>query len=201
MQIIRKIAAALFCASLVVLASCGATSVSVLHGYTPPSPKSVATAQITEANQTDPFTFRADKGELLVVYFGYTNCPDMCPTFLVSLKNAKKNIGDLAERVDLAMVTVDPARDTAKILPRYLSSFTDKFHALIPSSDDELSTVKDLFQVTSNVSETNGKIEVVHSGTAYVVDDTGAVVVEWPFGLDTESMTNDLEILLTQRGI
>lgn len=200
MQITRKIGATLFSASLVVLASCGSTSVSVLHGYTPPAPKSVATAQMAEANQTDPFTFRADKGELLVVYFGYTNCPDMCPTFLVSLKNAKKNIGDLASRVDLAMVTVDPARDTAEILPRYLSSFTDKFHALIPSSDDELSSVKDLFQVTSNVSETNGKIEVVHSGTAYVVDDTGAVVVEWPFGLDTESMTNDLEILLTQRG-
>jgi protein SCO1 len=200
MQITPKISAVLFATSLVVLASCGATSASVLHGYTPPSLKSVATAQITEANQTDPFTFRADKGELLVVYFGYTNCPDMCPTFLVALKNAKKNIGDLASRVDLAMVTVDPSRDTAEILPRYLASFTDKFHALIPSSDDELSSVKDLFQVTSSVTETNGKTEVVHSGTAYVVDETGTVVIEWPFGLDTESITNDLTILLTQKG-
>lgn len=199
MQISATISAALFATSLVVLASCGATSTSVLHGYTPPSPKSVAAAQVSEVSSQTPFTFKADEGEVLVVYFGYTNCPDMCPTFLVSLKNAKKNIGDLAERVDLAMVTVDPARDTAEILPRYLSSFTDKFHALIPSSDDELSKVKDLFQVTSTVTETNGKIEVVHSGTAYVVDDTGTVVVEWPFGLDTESMTNDLEILLTQQ--
>jgi protein SCO1/2 len=155
---------------------------------------------MTEANQTDPFTFRADKGELLVVYFGYTNCPDMCPTFLVALKNAKRNIGDLASRVDVAMVTVDPARDTADILPRYLSSFTDKFHALIPSTNEELSAVKDAFQATSAVTEINGKIEVAHSGTAYVVDDTGTVVIEWPFGLDTESMTNDLSILLNQRG-
>ena len=200
MQITPRINASLFVTSLVVLASCGGSSASVLHGYTPPSPKSVATAQIAEANQTDPFTFRADEGELLVVYFGYTNCPDMCPTFLVALKNAKRNIGDLASRVDVAMVTVDPARDTADILPRYLSSFTDKFHALIPSTNEELSAVKDAFQATSAVTETNGKIEVVHSGTAYVVDDTGSVVIEWPFGLDTESMTNDLLILLKQRG-
>jgi len=189
---------ALVAASIFVLvSSCGGTSGSVLHGYTPPAPKSVSSARITEANKFDPFTFRADEGEILVVYFGYTNCPDMCPTFLVALKNAKKNIGELANRVDLAMVTVDPARDTADILPRYLSSFTDKFHALIPASDEELSNVKELFQVTSSVIDTNGKIEVVHSGTAYVVDDTGNVVVEWPFGLDTESMTNDLKILLT----
>lgn len=200
MQIIKKIRAGVVASTLLVLASCVGSDNSVLFGYTPPSPKNVAAAQISEVGSQTPFTFKADEGEMLVVYFGYTNCPDMCPTFLVSLKNAKKNIGDLAERVDLAMVTVDPARDTAEILPRYLSSFTDKFHALIPSSVNELSSVKELFQVTSSVTETNGKIEVVHSGTAYVVNDTGSVVVEWPFGFDTESMTNDLEILLTQRG-
>lgn len=200
MQIIKKMRTFVVASTLVVLASCGDSENSALFGYTPPSPKSVAAAQISEVGSQTPFTFKADQGEVLVVYFGYTNCPDMCPTFLVALKNAKKNIGDLAERVDLAMVTVDPSRDTAEILPRYLSSFTNKFHALIPSSDEELTGVKELFQVTSNVTETNGKIEVVHSGTAYVVDDKGTVVVEWPFGFDTESMTNDLEILLTQRG-
>jgi protein SCO1/2 len=200
MQITKKMRAVVVASTLIVLASCGDSENPVLFGYTPPSPKSVAAAQISEVGSQTPFTFKANQGEVLVVYFGYTNCPDMCPTFLVALKNAKKNIGDLAQRVDLAMVTVDPARDTAEILPRYLSSFTDKFHALIPSSDEELVNVKELFQVTSSVTETNGKIEVVHSGTAYVVDNTGTVVVEWPFGLDTESMTNDLEILLTQQG-
>ena len=197
MRITKNVCAILAASTLLVLISCGGSENSVLFGYTPPSPKSVVAAQISEVGSQTPFTFKADQGEVLVVYFGYTNCPDMCPTFLVALKNAKKNIGELATRVDLAMVTVDPARDTADILPRYLSSFTDKFHALIPASDEELSNVKELFQVTSSVTDTNGKIEVAHSGTAYVVNDTGTVVVEWPFGLDTESMTNDLKILLT----
>jgi protein SCO1/2 len=184
---------------LTLLVACSTSQDSTLFGYLPPSPKVVSAAQISEVGQTNPFKFTANEGELLVVYFGFTNCPDMCPTFLVALKNAKKNIGALASRVDLAMVTVDPTRDTADILPKYLSSFTDKFHALRPASNDELSKVEEAFQATSSVTEVSGKTEVVHSGTAYVVDSTGTVVVEWPFGFDSESMENDLKILLSNK--
>jgi protein SCO1/2 len=145
------------------------------------------------------FGFVARPGEVLVVYFGYTNCPDMCPTTMVAVKNAKNRIGPgLAGRVDLAMVTVDPARDKGENLSRYLGSFADRNHALVPADDNELETAKAAFQVTSSVTEKNdGTAEVSHSASAYVVDDTGTVVVEWPFGLDAESMANDLGILLS----
>jgi protein SCO1/2 len=186
-------------ATAVLLSACS-TEAKTLHGYVPPSPKIVNDVSVHESGASEPMAFAASSGEMLVVYFGYTNCPDMCPTTMVALKNAKKKIGELATRVDLAMVTVDPDRDTDEKLFRYLSSFSDKYHALVPQSAEELIVAKDAFQASSSITTTNGKIEVAHSGSAYVVNDAGAVVVEWPFGLDAVSMANDLTILLLQKG-
>ena len=182
----------------IALVSCGNSDDS-LDGYIPPSPKNVSTATVHEAGTSTPMTFVPAAGEVLIVYFGYTHCPDLCPTTMVAVKNAKKKIGELAAKVDLAMITVDPDRDTADILSRYLASFSDRYHALVPASDAELRTLEKLFQATSSVTKVDGEIQVVHGGTAYVVDSTGNVVVEWPFGLDSISMAHDLKILLTER--
>jgi protein SCO1/2 len=181
------------------LAACGSEAGSELLGYISPSPMSSAGISVTEQPGGTAFELKAQPNEVLIVYFGYTNCPDVCPTTLVAIKNAKKKIGALAERVDLAMITVDPQRDTANILPRYLSSFTDRFHALIPANDAELRSAENAFGATSSVTTVDGKIEVVHGGTAYLVDDTGMVVVQWPFGIDSNSMANDLTTLLNER--
>lgn len=182
-----------------ILISCTKSSSQELFGYVPPSSKNVATASITEAQKNTPFTFVAQPNELLIAYFGYTHCPDVCPTTLVAIKNAKQKIGDLAARVDLAMTTVDPERDTVDVLPRYLASLSDRFHALIPTSFEELRQAEELFQTTSSVTKTGDKIDVVHSGTAYVIDENGKVVVEWPFGLDANSMAHDLTQLLNKK--
>ena len=186
-------------ASLVFIASaCGGKSTSELRGYQAPREKISAGISVTEAVSKAPFELKAADGELLVVYFGYTHCPDICPTTLVAVKNAKKKIGELAANVDLAMITVDPRRDTADILPKYLSSFTDKFHALVPANQEELRTAEKAFDATSSVTQVGEKIEVVHGGTCYIVDSTGKVVDEWPFGMNAESMAHDLKILLQQ---
>ena len=185
--------------ALGALSSCGSTESTELFGYVPPSAKSVASVTATEVTgqTTTPFTFMAGPNEVLVVFFGYTNCPDICPATLANLKNAKKKLGDRASRVDVAMVTVDPERDTKEIMPRYLSSFLDRFHAIVPASAEELKATKDAFQAKSSVTTApDGKVEVTHSGTSYVVDDTGTVIIEWPFGIDVPSMTHDLNILL-----
>lgn len=189
-------------AMLATVSSCSSETSRELIGYVPPSAKSVASVTASEVvgNSTQPFTFRATDNELLVVFFGYTNCPDICPATLANLKNTKAKLGELASRVDVAMVTVDPERDTQDIMPKYLSSFLDRFHAVIPATSRELETAKDAFQVKSSVTKTaDGRVEVTHTGTSYVVDDTGTVIVEWPFGIDVPSMTNDLKILLTKK--
>ena len=183
-----------------LLTSCGADE-SGLIGYVPSFDKNVSNVVVGEVSDltTKPFAFKAATNEVLVVYFGYTNCPDLCPTTLYAVKSAKKKIGDdLAARVDLAMVTVDPERDTSEKLPKYLASFSDRFHAIVPATDSELRKAEDAFQVTSSVTKkSDGTVEVAHSATAYVVDDTGRVVVEWPFGLDADAMANDLRFVLS----
>ena len=182
------------------LSACGSDGGNTLFGYVPPSTKNSASVSVTEAGASAPFALKAQEGELLVVYFGYTHCPDVCPTTLVAIKNAKKKVGAaLAAKIDLAMVTVDPERDTADVLPRYLGSFMDRFHALIPASDTELRAAEKPFGATSSVTKgADGEVKVVHGGTAYIVDANGDVVDEWPFGIDAASMAHDIEILLNQ---
>jgi protein SCO1/2 len=97
------------------------------------------------------------------------------------------------------MATVDIERDTPEVLNGYLSSFSDHFHALHASSQEELEAAENAFLASSTIQrDSAGKIEVGHSATAYVVDDQGVVLVEWPFGIDSEAMTKDLKILLEQ---
>jgi protein SCO1 len=181
-----------------LVVACGGKDASLI-GYVPPTEKIVSNATATEVidGSDSDFTFIAPDGAVLIVYFGYTNCPDLCPTTLAAVRTAKRNLGDLADLVKLAMVTVDPERDTRDVLPAYLSSFSDQYHALIPATDEELTTIKDVFQASSSVTKKpDGSIEVGHSATTYVVNDRGVVVVEWPYGLTADDMKNDLQLLL-----
>lgn len=190
-------------AGVIVLAACGGGSPGALKGIVRDDPLDVGSVVMTDVTDTglysdegEQFSFRARPGHLLVVYFGYTNCPDLCPTTLAELRAARRELGDEAERVDLAMVTVDPERDTAEVLNGYLSSFTDRFNALRPTSEPELVTAEDAFLASSTVvKNADGTIEVGHSANAYVVDEGGRVVVEWPFGHGKDGMANDLAFL------
>lgn len=175
-----------------------------LRGIVRDEPLVVGDVSVTDATDgatEAEFTFRAEPGELLVVFFGYTNCPDICPTTLAEVRAAKRLLGDAAERVDIAMVTVDPDRDVPEVMNGYLNSFSDRFHALRPGSEEELRTAETAFLASSSVTtQPDGRIEVVHSATAYVVDEHGVVVVEWPFGHGSEAMAGDLEVLFDRMG-
>ena len=147
------------------------------------------------------FPFRAKPGELLIAYFGYTSCPDVCPTTLANLNAARKKVGPDAGRVDLAMVTVDPERDTASVLDGYLRHFADRYHVLRTTDPAQLQAAEEVFGASSSVTKTgDGKVEVTHTGTAYVVDEHGTVLVEWPFGITTDDMANDLRVALAKVG-
>ena len=146
---------------------------------------------------SDTFEVVARPESLLVVYFGFTNCPDICPTSLAELRAALRRMGDDAERVDLAMITVDPDRDTAEVMNGYVGSFVDRYHVLRPSSAEELEAAEAAFLASSKITTTSdGRIEVSHTATAYVVDEDGVVRVEIPFGHGVDNLVNDLDVLL-----
>jgi cytochrome oxidase Cu insertion factor (SCO1/SenC/PrrC family) len=143
------------------------------------------------------FAFRAPPGGLLLVYFGYTHCPDVCPTTLADIKAARREIGDDAERVEVAMATVDPARDTAEVLPGYVRSFVPEGVALRTTDDARLRAVADVFGADYEVSTTpDGEVEVVHTGNLYAVDDDGLLRLTWTFGTPKDDLAADLERLL-----
>ncbi|MCP3856569.1 MAG: SCO family protein [Actinomycetia bacterium] len=142
---------------------------------------------------------QADEDGLLLVYFGYTSCPDVCPTTMSDIRMALRELGDDAERISVAMATVDPNRDTDDILDGYVKAFVDDGIALRTEDDSLLRASADVFGVTYSVAESEeGEIEVTHSGFLYAVDDQGLLQVTWPFGTPADDILSDLEILLDQ---
>jgi protein SCO1/2 len=81
------------------------------------------------------FPFVAGPDQVLVVYFGYTSCPDVCPTTLADLRRALEELGRRADDVDVAMATIDPGRDTDEVLTGYLTSFVPEGHPLRTTDD------------------------------------------------------------------
>ncbi len=173
-----------------------------LSGYELSPAPVVGTLALPDASQGDAtFPFKAASGRLLITYFGYMSCPDVCPTTLNEVKNALKDVGADAGQVDLAMITVDPGRDTGENLTKYVQSFVPTAHALRTDDPDALQTAADAFGVKFSVTEkANGAIEVTHSAALYVVDATGTIVLTWPFGIERDGIAADLQILF-ERGV
>lgn len=216
----RRSAAVLAVAAALVLAACSSdgsdgaaptaggselapTGATEIEGLVRDDPLQVGDATLPEVaadGSTQPFSFRAPEGDLLFVAFGYTNCPDVCPTTLYDIKKARQILGDQADRVEVAFATVDPDRDDAETMTAYLGSFVDGGHPLRTADHDELVAAEEAFGVTSQVvTAEDGTVEVAHTARSFVVDDAGEVVVEWAFGTDAEVMANDLLLLLAAR--
>jgi len=169
---------------------------SAPNGSAQPAPSG---GEQSAPSEPTPFRFVAEPGRLLVVYFGYTNCPDLCPTTMANLQVATEAMGDDGERVDLAMVTVDPDRDTPERLSAFVHSFDDRARAVRTTDPAALRTAQDAFGAQSSVTKAaDGTVEVQHSAITYVVDDQGTVILEWPFGVDAAGMQGDLEALLRE---
>lgn len=144
-----------------------------------------------------PFPFVAGDGDLLLVYFGYTACPDVCPTTLADLKAALKQLGAASKRVSIAMATIDPRRDTADVISGYLHGFFPTATALRVDDDATLRAVTNAFGASYLTEYPNtGEPRVSHSAYVYVVDDRGHVVLSWPFGTTANDIALDLEQLL-----
>lgn len=172
----------------------------VLSGYELTPPPTVADISLPDASAGDvDFHFTATPGHLLIVYFGYMGCPDVCPTTLAELKKALGLMGGEAAKIDVAMGTIDPGRDTGENLTKYVQSFIPTAHALRTDDQTVLEDVTASFGASySVVTNDDGEIEVGHSASMYVVDSTGAVVLVWPYGIKAASLADDMHILLAR---
>jgi protein SCO1/2 len=141
--------------------------------------------------------FRAEDGGIKIVYFGFTNCPDVCPTTLADLTVALRMLDpEDADAIDVVMVGVDPARDN-DVLDGYVKTFIPD--AIAAGSDDTalLDESGEAFGASWEVRTTeDGSVEVDHSPFLYAVDDQGRLVLTWQFGASSEDIANDLSTLL-----
>jgi protein SCO1/2 len=199
----RTLLAAVAAVAVLVAAGCGGGDDHELVGLTrDPEPQVDGTPLPDVADGGTPFTIKAPAGGLLIVYFGYTNCPDVCPTTLSDLKVALGDLGDDASRVATAMITVDPQRDTA-VLADYVRSFVPDAHALATDDQAALQAVAGPFGVSYQVTTSPaGEVQVAHSSYLFAVDDAGKLVLTWPVSADAQTTTSvkdlaaDMKLLL-----
>ncbi len=154
----------------------------------------------SSGDEPRPISLTPPTGELYVLYFGYTSCPDVCPTTLADLRVALDELPvEQAAKVTVGMTSVDPERDTPDVVRRYLAHFFDRALPLSATDPAALAAAAQAFGVRYEVAEHepgSTGYDVSHTAVTYVVDDSGKVAVEWPFGFDSDEMAKDLLTLL-----
>jgi protein SCO1/2 len=144
------------------------------------------------------FRLSQERGNVVALWFGYTFCPDVCPTTLAQLVQAQKALGKDAARLRIVFVTVDPERDTPARLREYVKAFGGHFTALT-GDPDRLAQARKAYGVVAKkhvVPGTSAAYLIDHSAFVYVVDPAGQLRLMFPFGMSTEDMAHDFELLL-----
>jgi protein SCO1 len=152
--------------------------------------------ELTRANGT---TFRLSemRGKVVALFFGYTSCPDVCPTTMAELKQALDKLGKQANQVQVLFVTVDPKRDTPQRVQEYVNHFNPDFIGL-SGSEAELAKVWNNYGVFREVAESTSAAGYLVSHTARVtlIDQQGSLRVSFPFDTPVEDVVHDLKLLL-----
>ncbi|MCX7619287.1 MAG: SCO family protein [Acidimicrobiales bacterium] len=172
-----------------------------LSGIVRQQPLDVFDVSVTDARTGQTMPVAPPAGELRLVYFGYTSCPDVCPTTLADVRRALRTLpADESGKVSLLFVSVDPERDTAEILDGYVSSFVTPNYLVRLEDPDALAQLESRFGARSELGprHEDGSYEVAHTALLYAVDPAGKVVVEWPFGTPSDAIASDLKILFSQ---
>ena len=139
------------------------------------------------------------KGKAVVMFFGYTHCPDVCPTTLAELKGVMEALGPDADRVQVLFVTVDPERDTQQLLAQYVPAFDSRFTGMRPADEAALQKVTKDFKVYyAKVPGTSpGNYTMDHSAGSYVFDPQGRLRLFIRHGQGPEPIAHDLKLLLS----
>lgn len=138
------------------------------------------------------------KGKAVVLFFGYTHCPDVCPTTLAELSQALQQLGGDAKRVQVLMVTVDPTRDTPALLSQYVAAFNPSYVGLHPADDAQLVKVTKDFRVyyAKVPGKSPGDYTMDHTAASYVFDPDGKLRLFARDGQGVETWVHDLKLLL-----
>lgn len=152
--------------------------------------------QLTDHNGK-PRTMADFKGKVVVMFFGYTQCPDVCPITLAELAAAMKELGPLADQVQVLFVTVDPERDTQQLLAEYVPAFDKRFLGLYGDAAQTAKVAKE-FKVfyAKQPGKSPGSYSMDHTAASYVFDRNGKVRLFVRHGQGPAPLVHDLKQLL-----
>ncbi len=145
----------------------------------------------------EPFRLSDQKGKIVLLFFGYTSCPDVCPTTLAELNLVMDGLGDKAESVQVVFVSVDPERDTPEKIQKYVEHFNPAFVGL-SGSVEELQSIWTNYGVYREKVESDSALGYIvnHTARTYLIDTDGNLRLSYGFQTPVEDIVSDLNTLL-----
>ena len=136
-------------------------------------------------------------GKVVVVFFGFTQCPDVCPTSMAELAQVRQLLGPDGDKLQAIFITVDPERDTAELLKAYMGNFDPSFVALRPTPEQLPQIAKDFKVYYKKVDgKSPGSYSMDHSAGSYVFDGKGRIRLYNRYGTGAEALASDVRLLL-----
>ena len=187
-----------------------ALAVLALGACSPGKPASTANFYATDVTGADfardfrltdhagnPRTLADFKGKAVALFFGYTHCPDVCPTTMADLAAAMKLMGKRSDEVQVLFVTLDPERDTQQVLAQYVPSFDPRFIGLYGTAEQTAAVARD-FKVfyAKQESKGHGGYTIDHSAGVYAFDKAGKVRLYFKYAQKPAEIAHDLEQIL-----
>ncbi len=136
------------------------------------------------------------RGKVVVLFFGYTHCPDVCPTTLASLARVMRTLGPAAHDVQVLFVTLDPERDTPDVLGQYVPAFDPSFLGLYGSPQATAEAARVFAVSYEKHAEKGGDYTLDHSVGTYLIGRDGRVVLMSPYDQKSELLVQDIKLLL-----
>jgi protein SCO1/2 len=181
-----------------LLAGCGRAdrTVSRFHGVDITGADYARRLELPDADGK-PRALAEFKGKATLVFFGFVQCPDVCPTTLAELAEVKRSLGADGERVQGVFVTLDPERDTPEVLKKYVTAFDPSFVALRGTPEQTRAAAKEFKVFFAKVpGKGEGSYTVDHTAASFLFDPQGRVRVYTRYGSGPKALADDLKVLL-----
>lgn len=146
-----------------------------------------------------PYSLADARGKVVILFFGFTLCPDVCPTTLSTIQTVLGQLGDKAKHVQPIFISVDPQRDTPEVLKSYLQYFSNDYIGLtgtIENIDEVVKQYQGFYSYMGNV--TTNQYMVDHTSNLYIVNTMGKVTNVLQYGLPPEAITNVIDNILNK---